>query len=498
MINNYSCLAELHRKGGITAHTTWNTTWNNSLFLVPVPPRRQVGSAPYDRHLAFCEPSAPKCTTSACVFDPPRLEIPPPTALQQSNAPRPKPARPRLDRAGKEKTSRNYTATAYSTAAVMSRKPVTGGSTVVRLPTGPTTSLPSDICPVCKRVRYLNTDMEFLINPECYHPMCSNCVSNIFKSGPAQCPYATCTKTLRQRGFRSAFFGDLAVEREVDIRKRVAAAYNMVEDDFETLRDYNNYLQDVEDLTFDLISGGDDERAAAEQKLLRREQEFREKIERNKRRGREAELSRQKRDAAEAEAARQRRADEQREEARARAEEATTNAEVMSALARGEPGSAAEIQARIVAQKRARVAAISGVHFPSLLEAAGGTGAGNNTLSIRGLKTKKISEEEEDLSKPYDPFAGLGPALEPTRYELHALYPNPWLDAARTNDDHRTPGYNVSEYVARAMFDAFAGLGINIADEKKDASRSLGTVAAAEVSGASRSLGRADADDVFG
>lgn len=343
--------------------------------------------------------------------------------------------------------------------------------------------------------------MEFLINPECYHPMCSNCVTNIFKSGPAQCPYATCTKTLRQRGFRSAFFGDLAVEREVDIRRRVAAAYNMVEDDFETLRDYNNYLQDVEDLTFDLISGGDDERSAAEQKLLHREQQFRDEIERNKRRGREAEITRQKRAEAEAEAARQRRLDEQREDARARAEEATINAEVMEALARGEPGSAAEIQSRIVAQKRARVAAISGAHFPSLLDA--GISSGNargtsNTLSIRGLKTKKISEEEEDLSKPYDPFAGLGPALEPSRYEVHDAYPNPWLDAARTNDDHRAPGYSVPEYIARAMFDAFAGLGVSIADEKKEMARGPGTVAAAEAAGANRVSGRLGVDDVFG
>ncbi|KAI0443262.1 CDK-activating kinase assembly factor MAT1-domain-containing protein [Xylaria telfairii] len=379
----------------------------------------------------------------------------------------------------------------------MSRKPATnGGSTVVRLPTGPTTALPSDICPVCKRVRYLNTDMEFLINPECYHPMCSNCVSNIFKSGPAQCPYATCTKTLRQRGFRSAFFGDLAVEREVDIRRRVAAAYNMVEDDFETLRDYNNYLQDVEDLTFDLISGGDDERRAAEQKLLHREQEFRDEIERNKRRGREAELSRQKRDAAEAEAARQRRLEEQREEARARAEEATINAEVMEALSRGEAGSAAEIQARIVAQNRARVAAISSAHFPSLLD-AGAPNGNSNTLSIRGLKTKKVSDEEEDLSKPYDPFAGLRPALEPSRYELREPYPNTWLEAARTNDDHRVPGYSISEYVARAMFDAFAGLGVNIADEKKDFARGPGTLVAAEAAATNRVSGRMDVDDVF-
>ncbi|KAI0198273.1 CDK-activating kinase assembly factor MAT1-domain-containing protein [Astrocystis sublimbata] len=382
----------------------------------------------------------------------------------------------------------------------MSRKPITnGGSTVVRLTAGPTTAIPSDICPVCKRVRYLNTDMEFLINPECYHPMCSNCVTNIFKSGPAQCPYATCIKTLRQRGFRSAFFSDLAVEREVDIRRRVAAAYNMVEDDFETLRDYNNYLQDVEDLTFDLTQGTDDERRAAEQKLLHREQEFRDEIERNKRRGRDAELNRQKREAADAEALRQRRLEEAHEDARIRQEEASINAEVMEALSRGEPGSAAEIQARIVAQKRARVAAISSTHFPSLLDSEAKS---SNTLSIRGLKTKKNGDDDaEDLSKPYDPFAGLGPALEPSRYQLREPYPNHWLDGARTNDDHRVPGYSITEYVSRAMLDAFAGLGVNIADEKKDEARGPGTMGAAEAAAAAtnhRGPGRMEVDNVFG
>jgi len=376
----------------------------------------------------------------------------------------------------------------------MSRRPITNGSAVGKVITGSTTILPTEFCPVCKRVRYLNTDMEFLINPECYHPMCSNCVENIFKSGPAQCPYASCTKTLRQRGFRSAFFGDLAVEREVDIRRRVATAYNNVEEDFETLRDYNNYLQDVEDLAFDLISGGDQERAAAEQKLLRREQEFRDEIERNKRRGREAEVSRQKRQAAEAEAAQQRRLAEEQEEARVREEEAKINAEVMSALARGEPGSAAEIQARIVAKVRARIAALS-TQFPNM----DGNTNNNNTLSIRGLKSKKTSDDDEDLSKPYDPFAGLGPTVEPTRYELHdaSAYPNPHLDAAK-NDDHRVPGYSLQEYVARAMFDAFAGLGVSIIDEKRDSSRGPGTVAAAEAAATNRSSGRIAVDDVFG
>src|SRR3954464_13390626 len=93
-----------------------------------------------------------------------------------------------------------------------------------------------DMCPVCKTIRYLNKDMEFLINPECYHSMCSNCVNRLFNDGPNQCPYAGCHRTLRRKGFRTAFFSDLGVEREVDIRRRVAAVFNQAEEDFETLR----------------------------------------------------------------------------------------------------------------------------------------------------------------------------------------------------------------------------------------------------------------------
>ncbi|RYP08116.1 hypothetical protein DL764_002099 [Monosporascus ibericus] len=393
----------------------------------------------------------------------------------------------------------------------MSRKPATAirPTTTGTAPSNTASILPSDICPVCKRVRYLNTDMEFLINPECYHAMCSNCVSNIFKSGPAQCPYASCTKTLRFRGFRSAFFGDLSVEREVDVRRRVAAIFNMTQDDFETLRDYNNYLQEVEDLTFDLVSGGEAERARAEERLRAHEQAHRDEIERNKRRGREAEALRRRRDADEAEASLRRRREEREQEERARVEEAKIRDEVMEALARGGDGSgggasAAEIQERIVARKRAQLAKIAGSHFASALDSAlplsssttvpaaapasadSGAGTGNLLFSIRGLKDKtKLAADEEDLARPYDPFGGLD--LTPTRYKLAGAdgdgYENPWLADARARDDHRVPGYSTAEYVARAMFEAFAGLGVSVADEKADAQKAVGT-AGAEVAAA--------------
>ncbi len=67
--------------------------------------------------------------------------------------------------------------------------------------------------------------MRFLVNPECYHRMCESCVDRIFSHGPAPCPVAGCHRTLRKQRFRKQTFGDIRVEREVDVRKRVAKMY---------------------------------------------------------------------------------------------------------------------------------------------------------------------------------------------------------------------------------------------------------------------------------
>lgn len=85
-----------------------------------------------------------------------------------------------------------------------------------------------DICPVCKSSHYLNPNMRFLVNPECYHKMCESCVDRIFSQGPAPCPVAGCARTLRKQRFRRQTFEDLQIEREVDIRRRVAATYGPV------------------------------------------------------------------------------------------------------------------------------------------------------------------------------------------------------------------------------------------------------------------------------
>ncbi|KAF3013540.1 hypothetical protein G7054_g13561 [Neopestalotiopsis clavispora] len=377
----------------------------------------------------------------------------------------------------------------------MSRKGP-GASTITRPLDGNKNTVPDDICPVCKRNRYLNTTMTFKINPECYHPMCSQCVETIFKSGPAQCPYASCNKTLRLKGFREAMFADLTIQREVDIRKRVAAVFNNTQDDFETLRDYNNYLQDVEELTFSLVYGEDEERMEAETKLVDYEQQHKAAIERNKKKGSEAEALRLKRQKEADAAAAARRAEMLQQEEEAKAEEAKLNQEVMEALSRGEAGSAAEIQARIMATKKAKLAKMNGDHFGASLE-------GSRGISIRGLRQKRTgpSADEEDRNKPYSPYAGIH--LEPSRYTLQSEYENPHLAKAKTDKGHQVGGYSLQEYTARAMFEAFAGLGVIVGDEKAAEQRTVGTSGARDAAARNKTSGqlttgsRKVIDDVF-
>lgn len=113
-----------------------------------------------------------------------------------------------------------------------------------------------DMCPICKTDRYLSPDLKFLVNPECYHKICESCVDRIFSLGPAQCPYKGCDKILRKNKFKTQIFDDVSVEKEVDIRKRVFNVFNKTLQDFNgNLDEYNKYLEDREDIVYNLDHG---------------------------------------------------------------------------------------------------------------------------------------------------------------------------------------------------------------------------------------------------
>lgn len=56
---------------------------------------------------------------------------------------------------------------------------------------------------------------------ECGHPLCKNCVENIFARNANVCPYNGCGKTLKKNNFWEQVFDDPRVERENAVRKRL-------------------------------------------------------------------------------------------------------------------------------------------------------------------------------------------------------------------------------------------------------------------------------------
>nr|XP_002127882.1 CDK-activating kinase assembly factor MAT1 [Ciona intestinalis] len=107
-------------------------------------------------------------------------------------------------------------------------------------------------CPRCRMTKYRNPSLRLLINT-CGHALCEACVELTFTRESAPCP--ECGRTLRKIGFRVQLFEDTQVDKEVDIRKSVLKIYNKQESDFTNLDDYNDYLEEIENIVFNLESG---------------------------------------------------------------------------------------------------------------------------------------------------------------------------------------------------------------------------------------------------
>jgi CDK-activating kinase assembly factor MAT1 len=86
----------------------------------------------------------------------------------------------------------------------------------------------------------------------CGHGLCENCVNLLFIKGSGTCP--TCEVNLRRANFRYQLFQDSFVEKEVDIRKKILKDFNKREEDFSTFREYNDYLEEVEEIIYNLAN----------------------------------------------------------------------------------------------------------------------------------------------------------------------------------------------------------------------------------------------------
>lgn len=322
--------------------------------------------------------------------------------------------------------------------------------------------------------------MRFLVNPECYHKMCESCVDRIFSQGPAPCPVAGCARTLRKQRFRKQTFEDVQVEREVDVRRRVAQVLNRTEAEFQTLRAYNNYLEEVETLTFNLLQGIDV--PATEAKLAAYANQNAASIAHNAAVQSKESQTKDARLAGQKEQALRRREAAAREDDLERRERDEGRKEIHNNLAHGPKGEAEQIvkDTRRVVLKQStarRSKQQQRQHLHDGTDPAAGANGDASLFTIEGLKPV-VQDEPEQL---FDPFGGLD--FRPRYYSLQEDYDHPWLEKAKTDPAITAGGYDVSEYYARTMLEAFAGLGCFIEDEvtERDAPAGAGgaTVSAA-------------------
>ncbi|KAI5211987.1 CDK-activating kinase assembly factor [Aureobasidium subglaciale] len=357
----------------------------------------------------------------------------------------------------------------------------------LRLTVGIADSLTSDICPVCKSSRYLNKSMRFLVNPECYHKMCESCVDRIFSHGPARCPIAGCNRTLRKHKFREQTFEDIHVEREIDIRKRVANIFNRREDDFDSLLDYNNYLNEVEDITFNLIYKVDVEET--EKKISVYADQNAKAINTNAALASQESYDYSALQAAEREQARLRREASRREEEEERRARAEGRQDIIDRLATGS-GDADTIaqESRVTLKKRLdkKQAADRQKQLQAAAAAKDATN-GSSGIVIKGLKTRKAPGPEA----PFDVYGGL--QFKNNYHIVQDHYEWDWLNEIDTQVAILAGGYSKHEFHSRALCEAFSGLGVIIGEEKAEQN---GTNNAANIGTAAAVHAGADAKDV--
>ncbi|KAJ8101049.1 CDK-activating kinase assembly factor MAT1-domain-containing protein [Lipomyces tetrasporus] len=315
-----------------------------------------------------------------------------------------------------------------------------------------------EVCPVCKLDTYMNPSMRFLINTECYHKMCESCVDRIYSQGPAPCPYPNCGKTLRKNRFKRQLFSDVAVEREVDVRKRVAKVFNRRREEFASLSDYNDYLEEVETAIFNLVNKVDVE--ATEARLEAYEAANRQAIATNAslqtREAENAELLRN----LEAERRRQQRAEALEESMAEQELKREVERKVIKELANAREGEAENAVRKAVAAAQKTVQ----LKKSSARRSARDTSTVSFEAAALSMINTKLATPDARDDLPYD-------TLEEEEYvnDLYTVgehYYDPFLDNIENSQQAKAAGFGVRNVYEQLLFEAFMGLGCFIENEK--------------------------------
>lgn len=303
-----------------------------------------------------------------------------------------------------------------------------------------------DMCPICKTDRYLSPDMKFLVNPECYHKMCESCVDRIFSLGPAPCPYPGCDKTLRKNKFKTQIFDDIGVEREVDIRKKVAQIFNKTSDDFSDLDKYNEYLEEVEDIIFNLVNKIDVEETEA--KLSVYEENNKSKIlENNTNREKEYEDFKKQEELEKDLRLKKIMLEKQIEQEEKEMNEQAKR-EILNKLSSSQDAN------QMISQVKRSMLKKSSARRKQLDEI------------MKSLNSKQTTNGEDNNKNnvPFTPFNG--DRVLTKEFNTSEEYYDPFIDELQKKKDYIAAGFKAEQVYERVLSEAFMGLGCFIEQEK--------------------------------
>lgn len=106
-------------------------------------------------------------------------------------------------------------------------------------------------CPRCKTTKYRNPQLKLLVNV-CGHPLCEKCIELMFANGAAKC--YQCPTPLKRGNFKRQLFQDSQVEKDIQVRRDILRKFNKSQDAFPTLRAYNDYLEKLETVIYNLAN----------------------------------------------------------------------------------------------------------------------------------------------------------------------------------------------------------------------------------------------------
>jgi len=182
---------------------------------------------------------------------------------------------------------------------------------------------------------------------------------------------------------------------------------NKVESDFESLKDYNDYLETVETTTWNLILKVDVEATERRLRLWQQAQQ-----------------------------------DETNSTKRAQQEDPSLLSDTSHVILK-----------KGGTQRKQQSINMQDTH-------AGSDGIPEKGFIFHGLK-KRVAPPPE---KPFDPYEGW--SIQPQYYLVQDDYSVDWLTKNKHDIMHSAGGYDMRDFYTRALTDAFSGFGVFIEDEK--------------------------------